>query len=268
MKKDIPNIIKVNVPYDPHRVEDTLLWRYERIIEEGYSFSEHDFDLFCAILIRKHGIEKLSTDLKERIFNGDNIRPSIQFQITALAIEQGEEVQEEEFENHTRERIIRAIERKRIVKKEIARTGINAQKVTLNNSKYYRTLLNLIKGFVDITLIDWFIPITLTFERFVHIYVKHVEETKFGDGQFKRRSFFDYKHDELYSLIKKILRQEEKSIKDHFLEVSAGLALNKPEQVKDYRRGIGKHPPINLNGDQFKLTIDKTGKIMSFHQIK
>ncbi|MCZ4696445.1 hypothetical protein [Ancylomarina euxinus] len=260
--------MKVNIPYDPHGIENLLLLRYGRIIEEGYSFSEHDFDLFCAILIRKHGIENLSPDLRERILNGDKIKTSVQFQITALAIEQGEEVQDEELESHTKERICKAIERKKIVKKEIARTGVNAQKVTLSNSKYYRTLLNLIKDFVDITLIDWLVPITLTFGRFVHIYVKHVEETKFGEGQFKRRSFFDYKHDELYSLIKKILSQEENSIKDHFLEVSVGLALNKPEMVKDYRRGIGKHPPINMNGDQFKLTIDKTGKIMSFHQIK
>lgn len=266
MKKDIPDIIKVNVSYDPHGIEDLLLWKYGRIIEEGYSFSEQDFDLFCAILIRKHGIENLSLDLKERILNGGKIKKTIQ--IIALAIEQGEEVQKEDFEYHMRERIYKAMERKKIVKKEIARTGVNAQKITLNNSKYYRTLLNLIKDFVDITLIDWFVAISLTFGRFVHIYIKHVEETKFGDGQFKRRSFFDYKHDELLNLIKKILCQEEKSIKDHFLEVRLGLELNKFEMVKDYRRGIGKHPPINMNGDQFKLTIDKTGKIMSFHQIK
>jgi hypothetical protein len=115
----------------------------------------------------------------------------------------------------------------------------------------------MIKNFNDITLLDWFIPIVLDFKKFAHIYVKHVEETKFGEGQFKVRSFFDYKHTEILSLIKKVLSQEKEAIRDHFLLVSVGHNLNNKSNIKDYHRGFGKYPPIILGEDKFRLTIDK-----------
>jgi hypothetical protein len=268
MKKEIPNLLKVEFPYDPDSDGDLLLWRFGKIIEDGHAFSKHDFNLFCALLIRKHGVEKLSDDLQNYILDGDKINPDVQFQLTAYAIEVGDDISEEELEIHAKARYERALYRYNFVKKEIHRTGINAHKVNLDNSEDYRTLVNQVAGFDDLTLIDWFVPIVLTFEKFVHIYVKHVEETKFGEGQFKRRSFIDYRHDELLTLIKQILRIDEENIKDHFLEVRAAQILNEPDKIKDYHRGFGKFAPIEMDGDKFRLTIDKNGFITSFYQIK
>lgn len=268
MKKDIPNTIKIEFPYDPESIEGLMLFRYDRIIEEGHTFSIHDFDLFCAIIIRKHGLEKIHESILKYAIENENIRPEIQFQMTALALELGEEIDEQELKAHAKARIVRVIKRKETVKKEIQRTGINAKKVTLNNTSYYRELLTLIKGFNDLTLIDWFVPIVLTFKKFVHIYVKHVEETKFGDGQFKRRSYFDYKYTEILNLLKAILKQEEQSIKDHFLEVVVGRTMKNESKIKDYHRGFRKFTPIVFGGDEFRLTIDKNGFIQSFYQKK
>ena len=52
-----------------------------------------------------------------------------------------------------------------IVKKEIGRVINNANNITLKNSAYYRELLNIVTQFNDLTLIDWFVPIKLTFAK-------------------------------------------------------------------------------------------------------
>lgn len=268
MKKDVPFIIKVKVPHDPQSLEGLLLFRFRKIVEEGYTFSKNDFNLYCAILIRKVGLEKLSESFLKYIILNNSIKPEIQFHKTALAIELEESVSDEDMRVHVKTIMKRAIERKKVIKVEIQRTGINPNKITFENSQYYRELLKITKEFDDLTLMDWFVPVVLKFERLVHIYIKHVEETKFGDGQFKARSFFDYKHTEIITLIKKIIQQEEQNIKEHFLEVAEGYELKDSSKIKDYHRGFRKFPPILLGTEKFGLTIDKHGFIQKFYQIK
>ena len=55
---------------------------------------------------------------------------------------------------------------------------------------------------------------------------------------------------------------------EHFLNVSFGFELNDASLIKDYHRGFGKFPPILLDNDKFRLTINKYGFIESFYQIK
>lgn len=268
MKKEIPNIIKLEIPYDPVSGENFLLWRYRTMIKDGHAFAKHDFNLFCALLIRNFGLDNLSEGLKKHILTGDKINPEVHFHLIAYSMEVGDEISDEDMKIHTIARHKRALKRLSHVKKEIQRTGINSKKINLQNSTDYKTLLNHVAGFEDLTLIDWFVPIVLTFEKFVHIYIKHVEETKFGDGQFKRRSFIDYKHDELLTLIKQILHVDEENIKSHFLEVRAFQIQKEYEKMKDYHRGFRNYPPIKMNGDNFRLSINKMGIIDSFYQIK
>lgn len=268
MKKDVPYTIKIEVPYDRDILEGLFFWRFKKIMEEGYTFAMHDFYLYSAILIRLDLLEKLPQDIQEYIVQDGKIKPEILFQKIALAIEKGEEITDEERDIYFKTKYKEAKRRKEIVKKEIGRTGINPAKVNINNSLYLRELLNITREFSDLTLMDWFTPIVLTFEKFVHIYVKHVEETKISDGLFKKRSFFDYKHTEILTLIKRIISQEEKDIQEHFLKNNFGDKMNLKEMVKDYHRGFGKYSPINFGGDLFRLSINKHGFIETFYQIK
>jgi hypothetical protein len=268
LKREIPNLLKIEVPYDREIIEDMFLCRYNKIITEGYAFSYRDFDIFSAIMLRRHGIEGIPEAIRKYAIKDGKIIDRVRFEMIALGVEQFEEVNEDDMDFYIKKLYQRAIERKQIVKKEIGRVINNARKITLKNSAYYRELLNIVKEFNDLTLIDWFIPIKLTFEKFVHIYVKHVEETKFGEGQFKKRSFFDYKHTEILSLLKSILRQEEQDIKDHFLLVSVGISANDSSTVKDYHRGFGKFSKLIFDNNEFRLTIDKNGFIQTFYQDK
>ena len=267
-KKDIPSLIRINVPYDPSMLEDLLLFRYNLIVKEGYAFSYRDFDLFSAIMLRRHGITNAPKIVQKYAIKNDQIIDRIKFEMISLGVEQNEPVKGEDEAFYCKMKRERGLERKRIVKKEIGRVVNNAMSITLKNSDYYRELLNIVTQFNDLTLIDWFVPIKLTFEKFVHIYVKHVEETRFGDGQFKKRSFFDYKHTEILSLLKAVLAQEEEDIKEHFLFVAVGYSIKDNSKIKDYHRGFGKFSKLIFDDNEFRLTIDKYGFIQTFHQNK
>jgi len=268
MKKEIPNIINIQVPYDPFAVEGLFLWRYNQIIKNGYTFPIHDFNLFCAILIKKQGEDSIPEFVKSWAFFEGKVKPEIKFLIIRLQEDQQEPISDRDLLFYKKMKREQAISRRAIVKKEITRTGVNPNLVTISNSQYYRNLLYAIREFEDLTLIDWFVPIVLKFDRFVHIYVKHVEETQIAQGNFKNRSFFDYKWEEILTLIKKVLSQEEESIKDHFVEVAYGRMINDSTRIKPFLRGIRSFPPITLSDDIFRLSINEYGFIQTCFQMK
>ena len=239
MKKTVPNLIRIETSYEPVVSERILLWRYNRIVDEGYSFPLHDFYTYCALIIRHFGEKKLPKNW----IKTDEIKSKIRFELINFQLLNDENVSKEDFQFYLAEKRKMVMDRKRIIKKEIARTNIKGKilnAIDYSNSKFYRTLIKLTMEFTDITLLDWFIPIVLTYERLIHIFVKHVEETKFAEGQFKQRSFFEYKPEEIWTLLKTIIKHEKKSIEEHFLENSVNYQLGKKELMRDYRRSIKK----------------------------
>lgn len=259
----MPNIIKIEIPHDVEVFEKMHLNAIHEDWENGYCTSEYEFDLYCAIRIKLFGLEKLPENLKLYCFKNNELKHSIRFhkirlqkQITGVVSKTDETF----FLNYRRQMVN---QRKEIIRNEIHTTGINEKGLTFLNSEYLRTLLSIVREFdEEITLIRWFIPIKLSFEKIVHFYVKHVEETKFASGAFKKRTFFKYEFDQIFTLLKTILRHEEENIKEHFGNVAVANILNEDENKKDYINNR-----IKFNGDTFALQIDKKGYISKFHQI-
>lgn len=272
-KRDIPNLIKIDFPYYPSITEDIMMMRFRRNLNAGYQLSPSDSRLFCAILLRKHSVNELPKGLRDYCLENGKIRDSIRFEMVTLGLEKDEAIPEDFTQRYIQMRMERAKARKAVVLKEVGRVIRNAHKLTMKNSLDYNELVRIVTQMNDsLTLIDWFIPIQLTFERYVHIYVKHVEETKFGEGQFKNRSFFDYKHTEILTLIKSVLKSIEDEIKEHFLHVA--ISRDQPEEelfkgwYKEFKRGWGPHPPLIYDNRKFWLKITKEGIIDMFFQEK
>jgi hypothetical protein len=262
MKKKVPNIINIEIPHDAEFFEKMHLQTIHNDIEKGYHISKYDFDLYCAIRIKLFGAETLPENFKSYCFKDGLLSSNIRFHKVRLQ-KQTKEIISAEDENfywiYLRNKVN---ERKQIIRDEIKRTGINADKLTLQNSSYLRTLISIVREFDDeLTFIRWFVPIKLSFDKVVHIYVKHVEETKFSEGAFKKRTFFKYELDHIFTLLKVILRNEEETIKDHFLEVAVANSLNDETNKRDYINNR-----IEFNGDTFALAIDRNGYITKFHQ--
>lgn len=267
MKKTIPNILNVLIPYEIDFFENLHLHTIQEDTKNGYAISKHDLEIYCAILIRHFGLEKLPEKWNSYCTENGKIKDGIFFQTLRLKIQLNSHLNESDKQFYRSYLTNKIRRRKQIVKDEIKRIGVNPNKITIHNSNYYRTLLSIISSFDDeITLIRWYIPIKIKFDKIVHIFVKHVEETKFGEGQFKERSFFDYQYDQIWLLLRQVLKQEENSIKDHFLEISTAELFNEREKIKQYHRGFKKFPDIIYNGDAFALSIDINGYVTKFHQ--
>jgi hypothetical protein len=268
MKKNVANLIRINSEYDAQEAENLLRWRFERAILEGYPLPKHDCFLYCAILIKRNGMENLPEIFKRNIIKNNELNTDVNFHLLRLKVNDKIELREKEKElfNHLRREKVN--ERKVIIKKEIGRLTLKGKiRNTINhtNSLDYKELLYLTRSFGDVTLLDWFIPIVLKYERLIHIFVRHVEETKFAESQTKKRTFFSYKSTEIWTLLKTLIKQEAEEIKEHFIENSVNYSLGKPELMKAYHRT--EKNPILYDGDNFSLEIDKNGFIMKFHQI-
>lgn len=268
MKKDVANLIRIESEFSPEDSENLLKWQLEKAIHEGYPLPKDDFYLYCAILIKQNGIENVPKKIKNSISINGELEPEINFHLIRLKILDKVKISEKEKEFFDNLRRAKVNERKAIIKKQISGTKLNGKilnSINHNNSLDYKELLYLTRGFSDITLLYWFIPIVLKYERLIHIFVRHVEETKFAESQTKQRTFFSYKSNEIWTLLKTLIKQEAEDIKEHFIENSVNYQLGKTELMKPYHRN--SRNPILFDGDSFVLSIDKNGFIMKFHQI-
>lgn len=268
MKKDVANLIKINSDYSPAKAESLLLWRFGKAIKEGYPLPHNDFYLYCALQIKRNGFENLPEKFKDSIVVSGQLEVEIQFHLLRLKLLDGTEITNEERIFFSELRRAKVNLRKVIIKKEIGKTMLKGKIVNTishTNSSDYKELLKLTSAFSDITLLDWFIPIVLKYDRLIHIFVRHVEETKFAESQTVKRTFFSYKSEEIWVLLKTIIKREAEDIKEHFIENAASLALGKPELMKPYHRN--PYNPILFDGDKFAISIDKNGFIMKFHQL-
>lgn len=269
MIKKVINTYFVESEHDSKKSEGLLLWRFEYAISQGYSIPVHDLNCYIALLIKRDGFEKIPEIFKDIAFEDGVLHDAVRFELIRYSILENVDINENDsgfFYNLLK---IKVNERKRIIRKEIDCTllpGKVKNKIGPKNSNDYLELLKLTNEFSDITIIDYFIPIVLKYERLIHIFVRHVEETRFAESSSsKQRTFFSYQSNEIWILLKRLLKQEEQEIKDHFLLNRVNYNLEKKELMKHYWRS--EDNPIRFDGDSFVLEIDKNGFIMRFHQI-
>jgi len=260
--KEIPNIIKIGVPFNREAYE-ALRFRYymDVKVKNGYTFRFDEFDEFCAIVIRNLSKDMLPKYIIDYAFDDfETFKLKKKIFLYTLRLKSLKEKLTKEEDDILNEYYINRINLKyELFAKEIKKTGIKLKEIS---EKYQDDLDNLKKicgDFETETLIEWFFPVYWDLERFLHIFVKHVLETKFGEGQFKKRTFFQYQFRDIRILLKQVLKQEEQSIKDHFLEVKMNM------HNKDYHRYGSK--AILYNNDRYKLHINNEGRLLSFHQV-
>ena len=96
MKKKAAYVHRIISEHDSKSSENLLLWRFNKVVEEGYALPIHDFNCYVALLIMQHGLENLPQGFKNSLMDDKNIKPEIQFELTRLKIlaEVEEEIKE------------------------------------------------------------------------------------------------------------------------------------------------------------------------------
>jgi hypothetical protein len=249
-KKNVPRVIKIPFEYNIDLFEQLFKERIENCFDKGYGISKHDLNIYCALILYYQ--INLPPNLFNYAYDSNNcLKNEVQFELINWKINFLDDLDEKEiqFFNTYTEKLFN--QRRKIILEEIRRTGISLKNVEENYPEDWENLNSIIEEFREITLINWYTPIRLSFRKLVHIYVKHVDATKFGDGQFKKRTFFSYHWKEIIILIKSFVKKHESKIKDRF-------------------SGFGENTlraRLEFNGDNFSIQIDRNGEIAKFHEL-
>jgi hypothetical protein len=96
-------------------------------------------------------------------------------------------------------------------------------------------------------------PVWLDYNRFLHIFLRHVNETNPG-GTFENKTRFQYLIDDILDLIPRVLDVVEEEIQRHFVET--------PEQ------NFKRHGEMSVyyNGDYYAIDINPSGLLMTFYK--
>ena len=81
MKKIVPNLIRINSDFTPSEAEDLFLWRCNRTISQGYSFSIMDFNCYCGLQIKRNGLENLHPKIVNYILKNGEIKREIKYEL-------------------------------------------------------------------------------------------------------------------------------------------------------------------------------------------
>jgi len=140
-----------------------------------------------------------------------------------------------------------------IVNREIARSTERLNNITENYGLELENLKTICRGFDDKVIAFGDKMIFLDFERFVHIYARHVAETQIGERFAGQKSVFQYKFDDIMSLIKMVVESVNDEIQEHF--------KNNPEQ--QFRRMNSRS--VYFDGHYYRLVIEPDGSLLDFH---
>lgn len=262
MKKNVPNILPVSIKYDIEVFMNLHVITVQRDINNGYFVSNEDLELVSAIGQIYNWYDRVDMKFHNFSTSSEICRKKVRFHKLNLLRAINQLLVPEEILELKEIEMSMKIKRKEIIDYEISRTNQTKQEKAFA-SKFLNNLLNNISEFPEeITLLQTYLPITLSFDRLVHICIKHFEETKFGNGLQNKRTYFNYAIKDLMALLKMILKSIEVFLVSHFREVY----LIKKRIIEGKERGY-RNDSISFNGDIFSLAISSNGNIEKFHQI-
>jgi hypothetical protein len=143
--------------------------------------------------------------------------------------------------------------KKGIIDNEIQMSGENIQGVIKNFKEEIEELKKCCYAFQEDIIGFGEKPIYLTFERFVHIYARHVAETQIGERFSGDKTVFQYKLDDIKYLLKMVIETVNDEIQNHFKETAD----------QPFRR-LGKRA-VYIDGHYYRLVIEPSGSILDFH---
>ena len=238
---------KMIIPFRT-RGTDLFLLRlglYRSRINSGYGLIPEEENEYRALDLFYYSNSEKEAD------EGSFVNPSVRFYFLNLRYYKGIliEKQEEEFFELLKERTVRKSD---ILLAEIDAAGINLVDLIKQNRETYTALVGTAIQFDDELLLPYEIPIWWDYERFLHIYIRHVKEMQAGN-YVKEKTKFQYSLSDISMIVKNVIKQVYPEILQHF----------KDQPQKPFFR-IGKRMPY-YNGNYYRVDIEPGGRLIAFH---
>lgn len=252
-KKNIENEILIKAPSfsgweELNRVRFGFL---NTLYKEGTKFTPKQQAEYWAF--RNHYKVELQNDDYKDFFKNGNKDILDEIRVIELEVKLQElNITEEEMQEFAKLLVAKRFKKKDVIDSEIQKSH---EKITEVAKNYHTELTELKKAcykFDEEIIALGKTPVYLGFERFVHIYARHVSETQIGD-RFSGKTVFQYKYEDILRILKLVVQQERDEIQKNLQETPPKSFLRMGSRA------------IYFDGNYYRLEIESDGNIKDFH---
>lgn len=249
----LPDPIEIKVDLSNTDEEEMFLWLNNSRIKNGYKLIPSEINRHNGIILRKYE-DRIPADDLENFKNQETgeIKDEIRFEYLKSKFIKDLLNEDEKKELDARTSLI-AKQRVEILTSELQSSSERFKEVGINYKEALILLMQISTRFETKRLNASKFPIWWDFERFIHIYMRHVKETQVGE-RFEPKTIFQYKLKDIKDLVQTVIKKIEDEIQEHF--------QNTPDQ--EFRR-IGEMS-VYYNGDFYAMQIEPDGRLMRFHK--
>lgn len=136
---------------------------------------------------------------------------------------------------------------------EIKNSGVYAEKPTDEFADTFKKIVDQVTSFTPDILMHGKKQIYWDIDSYLHIVMRHVKDYQVGN--FREKTPFSYKAEDLKTLIEKVIQRVEDEIQKHFSD-------NPNSEFTRHGNWA-----VEFNGDHYHLKIDTKGRLVQFHSV-
>jgi len=252
VEKEIENVMKIKFDTSDVDLDRMQLGFLSARLKNGYGLSPNEKNQYLGLQIyfnKNFDIEKDKANIIDS--ESGNIKDDIQYYYLKVKFVNSETNKEEIKELETLIKI-RAQTNVSLLIAELNRASEKIKDTITSNQATFKSLVKLCTNFESDLLLPHKIPIWWDFERFLHIYLRHVKEIKMGE-RFEDKTIFQYKLEDVKFIIKAVLQIVYNEIEEFF----------NSNPNKNFVR-IGKRS-IAYDGNYYRVEVEPNGRLITFH---
>ncbi|RED45284.1 hypothetical protein DFQ10_102152 [Winogradskyella eximia] len=255
--KDKRTVKSLNIPIRTSSKGGDYDWIYgfqKKLVTDGIGLTPMGR---CFYLAMKFYFEpdNLSEEEVQEIYpNGDLImKEEVEWELFKIKY-QREELSQEEKKKCALMFKKKQEESKIILNKYLNESGSSLKKLIANNIEQAAELLIKVEHFKDIKLnVMGSFPIYLDVERYLHVYMRHVEEMQVNK-HFEHKDNFQWNEKDVTFVMQEVINQINDEVQEFF-------KLNPGKRYSRYGE-----QSIYFQGDYYTVHIEPTGRISTFHK--
>ena len=254
--KSLPKPLEINVDFSDWDVDEMALSLYNQYIKNGYDLCPFENDENIALILLRLSDDNPQKQKLKQDFTDPNtgkLKSSIRLQY--LSKKYATEAGLTEEENKELFQIMDEIgqERANILKSELEQSSEKYKELGMNSPENLAKLVALSSSFKPQRLTHNKKPVWWDYERFIHIYIRHVSEIQTGE-RFKSKTPFQYEFKDIQKLVINVLRTVEDEIQQHF--------------EKNPEKPFKRHGEMSVyyEGDYYVIDIAPDGRLMAFYK--
>lgn len=253
--KELPKPIEIKV--DLSDWDDSLtLGLYQQYMKTGYDLCPFENDENIALILMRlkddnPKKQEIIDDFTDK--NTGKLKSSIRFEylkkkyVTPVGLSKEEK---EDFDAILKEI---AEYRAEILKSELQKSTEKFKEIGVNYPNNLAKLIALTSSFQSERLTHNKKPVWWDYERFIHIYIRHVSEIQTGE-RFEEKSVFQYKFKDIKRLVVNVLKTVQGEIQEHF-EKSPDKPFKRHGEMSVY-----------YEGDYYVIHVAPDGRLMAFYK--